>query len=95
MVMRTGRVAAWKSSLRQRGPLRDRARLRDALELMTARGMVMPTYFGRTLLIQLNLDHFGAGAGGGGPSATHPSAPRPPFGRTPYDVRAGATLAGI
>ena len=85
MVMRTARVAASKSSLRQRGPLRDRARLQDALDLMTARGMVMPTYFGRTLWIQLNPAYFGGPMqAAAGQAQLTPVRPALPFGRTSY-----------
>jgi hypothetical protein len=59
VVMRTGRWALTKSSLRQRGPLRDTARLREALDLMAARDLLRMFMVGRTLWIELNNLYFG------------------------------------
>lgn len=59
MVMRTGRWALSKSSLRQRGPLRDKARLQEALDMMVARGLVRFQMMGRTVFIELNNVYFG------------------------------------
>lgn len=83
MVMRTARLGISKSSLRQRGPLRDRARLQDALDLMTARGMVMPRYYGRTLWIELNPVFFGGPMpAAAGQAQLTPVRPALPFGGT-------------
>ena len=85
VVMRTGRWALTKSSLRQRGPLRDTSRLRDALDLMAARGLVRMVLVGRTVWIELNNqffgEHFQASAGR---MQLTPTLPALPFTLRPW-----------
>jgi hypothetical protein len=82
---RSGRWAFTKSSLRQRGPLRDRARLQEALDLMTARDMVRPNIVGRTLWIELNAAYFGDPIQAhAGKMQLTPRPPALPFTHLPY-----------
>ena len=83
MVIRSNRWMITKSSLRQRGPVRDRLRLQTALDYMFACGVLGTQMLERTIWIGLDSNSFGHNANWGKARLT-PPLPTLPFVNLPY-----------